>query len=220
MDRTHLLKYASTYELTDEHLELLPLRVYGYALQDRKWHALFVDNVEDIAPNLEDAFKNLVLPDEHKKLVQALVKNQTRGVAHRSSSNIFETPASSQDLSHMDLVAGKGRGLIILLHGVPGEYTPSSSIIGLQIDLRCAGVGKTSTAECVAAELRRPLFPITCGDLGTDAETVEDRLEEYFSLAQRWGCVLLLDEADVFLAKRLHGDLKRNALVSGKLTTA
>ena len=78
------------------------------------------------------------------------------------------------------------------------------------------GVGKTSTAECVATQLGRPLFPITCGDLGTDAEAVEDRLEEYFHLAQRWGCVLLLDEADVFLAKRTTGDLRRNALVSGK----
>lgn len=78
------------------------------------------------------------------------------------------------------------------------------------------GVGKTSTAECVAAQLHRPLFPITCGDLGTDATTVERRLEEYFRLAQRWGCVLLLDEADVFLAKRQPSDLKRNALVSGR----
>lgn len=45
---------------------------------------------------------------------------------------------------------------------------------------------------------------------------MEDRLEEYFSLAQKWGCVLLLDEADVFLAKRTQGDLNRNALVSGE----
>jgi hypothetical protein len=78
------------------------------------------------------------------------------------------------------------------------------------------GVGKTSTAECVARSLRRPLFPVTCGDLGTAPETVANRLEEYFTLAQKWGCVLLLDEADVFLASRKPGDVKRNALVSGK----
>lgn len=78
------------------------------------------------------------------------------------------------------------------------------------------GVGKTSTAECVALSLRRPLFPVTCGDLGTSPEDVAKRLEEYFTLAQKWGCVLLLDEADVFLARRLTGDVKRNALVSGK----
>jgi SpoVK/Ycf46/Vps4 family AAA+-type ATPase len=99
----------------------------------------------------------------------------------------------------MDLVRGKGKGVIILLHGVPG-------------------VGKTSTAECVAFHLGRPLFPITCGDLGVDANTVEMRLEEYFRLASQWGCVLLLDEADVFLARRSEDQLKRNALVSGKDT--
>lgn len=43
-----------------------------------------------------------------------------------------------------DLVRGKGEGLIILLHGVPG-------------------VGKTSTAECVAEYTGRPLFALTCG---------------------------------------------------------
>jgi SpoVK/Ycf46/Vps4 family AAA+-type ATPase len=99
----------------------------------------------------------------------------------------------------MDLVRGKGKGVIILLHGVPE-------------------VGKTSTAECVAFHLGRPLFPITYGDLGVDANTVELRLEEYFRLASQWGCVLLLDEADVFLARRSEDQLKRNALVSGKKT--
>ena len=60
------------------------------------------------------------------------------------------------------------------------------------------------------------MFPVTCGDLGTSPEIVASRLEEYFALAQKWGCVLLLDEADVFLARRMTGDVKRNALVSGK----
>ncbi|EQB52527.1 hypothetical protein CGLO_07843 [Colletotrichum gloeosporioides Cg-14] len=33
-------------------------------------------------------------------------------------------------------------------------------------------------------------------------------------MAHRWACVLLLDEADVFLAKRTKSDVKRNGLVS------
>jgi AAA+ superfamily predicted ATPase len=98
----------------------------------------------------------------------------------------------------MDLVRGKGKGLIILLHGVPR-------------------VGKTSTAESVASFTKRPLYPITCGDLGETARDVEESLEAHFTLAHRWGCILLLDEADVFLAKRERGDIKRNALVSGEL---
>ncbi|KAM7204873.1 hypothetical protein V8F33_001462 [Rhypophila sp. PSN 637] len=95
----------------------------------------------------------------------------------------------------MDLVSGKGEGCIILLHGVPG-------------------VGKTSTAECVAAHTNKPLYPITCGDIGVTPEAVESNMERHFKLAHKWGCVLLLDEADVFLAKRDQRDVVRNGLVS------
>jgi hypothetical protein len=44
---------------------------------------------------------------------------------------------------------------------------------------------------------------------------VEKKLEEAFQFAQLWGCVLLLDEADIFLAQRSENDVQRNALVSG-----
>ncbi|CAG8981060.1 hypothetical protein HYALB_00008214 [Hymenoscyphus albidus] len=60
------------------------------------------------------------------------------------------------------------------------------------------GVGKTSTA----------------GDLGLKPMEVEANLDFNFQLAQSWGCVLLLDEADVFLAQRTQTDIERNALVS------
>ncbi len=35
------------------------------------------------------------------------------------------------------------------------------------------------------------------GDIGETAETVEERLENHFQLAHHWGCVLLLDEAEL-----------------------
>lgn len=40
------------------------------------------------------------------------------------------------------------------------------------------------------------------GDVGYEPEDVERNMGRHFKLAHRWGCVLLLDEADVFLAKR------------------
>jgi hypothetical protein len=40
------------------------------------------------------------------------------------------------------------------------------------------------------------------GDIGYSPETVEANMEKHFRLAHKWGCVLLLDEADEFLAKR------------------
>lgn len=43
---------------------------------------------------------------------------------------------------------------------------------------------------------------------------VEKNLHHNFRLAHKWGCVLLLDEADVFLAKRNKTDLRRNAVTS------
>lgn len=86
--------------------------------------------------------------------------------------------------------------------------------------------------ECVAQSNCKPLLPITCGkvfdpvlqgktdrsqgDLGLTAREVESKLETSFQLAQAWDCILLLDEADIFLAARTATDLERNALVSGE----
>ncbi|PHH90782.1 hypothetical protein CDD83_2673 [Cordyceps sp. RAO-2017] len=94
-----------------------------------------------------------------------------------------------------DLIQGKGNGLFILLHGAPGT-------------------GKTLTAETVAEIAERPLYRVTCGDIGTKAEDVEKYLETVMLLGKTWGCVVLLDEADVFLEERTLFDLQRNALVS------
>lgn len=77
-------------------------------------------------------------------------------------------------------------------------------------------VGKTTTAEAVALHNRKPLFTITAADLGFTPYDVERALQETFRLAQLWDCVLLLDEADLFLSRRESHDLKRSALVSGK----
>lgn len=44
--------------------------------------------------------------------------------------------------------------------------------------------------------------PHMVGDVGYEPEDVERNMGKHFKLANRWGCVLLLDEADVFLAKR------------------
>ncbi|KAL4918407.1 P-loop containing nucleoside triphosphate hydrolase protein [Aspergillus aurantiobrunneus] len=94
-----------------------------------------------------------------------------------------------------DVIKGKGNGLIILLHGGPGT-------------------GKTLTAESVAELARRPLYRITCADLGTDIKEIERNLEAALSLGNVWECVVLFDEADVFLEERTQQDLARNVLVS------
>ena len=44
--------------------------------------------------------------------------------------------------------------------------------------------------------------------------TTDARLRVIFSLARAWDAILLLDEADVFLAKRTRAEMVRNAFVS------
>ncbi|KAF2027655.1 P-loop containing nucleoside triphosphate hydrolase protein [Setomelanomma holmii] len=94
-----------------------------------------------------------------------------------------------------DFIGGKGQGMIMLLCGPPG-------------------VGKTLTAESVAEHLRRPLYKLGAGDLGTDAEMVERKLDRALKLCAHFGAVLLIDEADVFMEARLLNNLQRNELVS------
>lgn len=47
-----------------------------------------------------------------------------------------------------------------------------------------------------------------------DVGTTERKLHKIFDLAKSWGAILLLDEADVFLAKRTSDDMARNGFVS------
>lgn len=67
-----------------------------------------------------------------------------------------------------DLMQNKGNGLIMLLHGGPGT-------------------GKTFTAESVAEIAEKPLYPVTCGDIGTKPEDVEKYLESVFHLGKNLG---------------------------------
>jgi SpoVK/Ycf46/Vps4 family AAA+-type ATPase len=94
-----------------------------------------------------------------------------------------------------DIVGGKGRGLTVLLHGPPGT-------------------GKTLTAECISERQMRPLYSVSCGDLGTEPVELERRLKEAFSYAVAWKAILLMDEADIFLQERDIHNVNRNALVS------
>lgn len=96
--------------------------------------------------------------------------------------------------SFSDIIGGKGGGCVFLLHGEPGQ-------------------GKTLTAETVAEDLRRPLYSISVGELGTDPDQLEERLREILDLATVWDAVLLLDEADIFLEARDEKDVLRNAMV-------
>jgi SpoVK/Ycf46/Vps4 family AAA+-type ATPase len=138
----------------------------------------------------EGVFQRLKIMKDYKDIVRGLVSPYFQ---KKELERLFTD--KSMEVLVQDLIQGKGKGLVILLHGAPG-------------------VGKTATAETVAMESNKPLFTITCGDLGLVASDVESSLTDILRLAQKWDCVLLLDEADVFLSQRSRYDMKRNSLVS------
>ena len=108
-------------ELTETDLLLTPTVVFGFSLNDKIWctfsdsqsicRALFilsfflvelsVEKIQDIEWN-EEAFKNLVIPHDHKYLLQSLIE------AHHN------------EIGFEDFIKGKGHGLVVNLYGPPG----------------------------------------------------------------------------------------------------
>lgn len=60
------------------------------------------------------------------------------------------------------------------------------------------------------------MLSLSCSEIGTDAEEVDLRLNKWMKKARRWGAILLIDEADVYLEERTAQDFQRSSLVSGK----
>ena len=76
------------------------------------------------------------------------------------------------------------------------------------------GVGKTLTCEAVAELLHKPLYSVTVGELGTNVDTLERKLNNILEIANSWDAVILIDEADIFMEARNKNDVERNGMVS------
>ena len=90
--------------LTDEQCLHATNLVCGWAFAEKKWVEFFVDKLNPIEFS-EDAFDHLVLPARQKSVVKALVE-----------SHMKEQEEGGFD----DVIKGKGKGLISILHGPPG----------------------------------------------------------------------------------------------------
>ncbi|KAI1053491.1 hypothetical protein LB506_012481 [Fusarium annulatum] len=157
--------------ITDDDKLITSYRVFGFIMRSRKWAKLDLTYLGPMKG--QNTFDLLVLPTGHREMVESLV-----------TQHFLDKASAYDETDEVDIVRGKGKGLILLLHGAPG-------------------VGKTTTA----------------GDLGSTADVVESRLEKNFALASRWGCILLIDEADVFLEARQTENFDRNSLVAVFLRT-
>ena len=123
-------KLLQTWETTNvtqlegDDLALLPRRAVAYAFRERKFVMVDIQALKNVPPP-QNVFGNLKINDEHKRMVKSLVKSHFRKQKLQK-----QQPTAGLN---QDLIRGKGSGLFILLHGIPG-------------------VGKTATAEAVAQE--------------------------------------------------------------------
>ncbi|KAK0651056.1 P-loop containing nucleoside triphosphate hydrolase protein [Cercophora newfieldiana] len=142
--------------------------------------------VEDLREMVwnDEAYDHLVYDEQQKDLVMSFVENHGAAAEKRRQNKVLQ-----------DVIAGKGEGLILLLSGPPGT-------------------GKTLMAEAVADRTHRPLFYLQAEDLGINAAVLGANIKKVFEMATEWDAVILLDEADVFMAERHPQDIARNELVS------
>lgn len=113
--------------------------------------------------------------------------------------DLIDILTQDMDVLMDDIVAGKSGGTTILCKGAPG-------------------LGKTLTAEVYSEVVGRPLYRVHSGQLGVASENVEKNLEKVLKRAQRWGAVMLIDEADVYIRRR-GNDIDHNAVVASFLRT-
>lgn len=183
--------------LTDEQIMTVSTLLFGFSLGDKIWGK--PDSLDwYVLQGLNKRIGSFAVSQVsdvvwNEQIFESLVLDKDqRDLVH---DLVQAHDSNEQEQAFDDIVRDKGKGLIGLLTGPPG-------------------VGKTLTAEAVAEVTRRPLYMISSGELGAEPEAVHDKLKAVLEIAELWDAVLLLDEADVFLAERNDTDLSRNAITS------
>lgn len=188
-DRYDFITPKDQPTLTNHQYFLCAKQIHAFVFKTRTWEKVHVRNLSP--PRFyKDMIDSLVMDNDRLKTLKSLTGSLSR--LNRHGRVLLEKPWAA------DYVDGKRNGLIFLLHGGPG-------------------VGKTFTAECIANFLERPLMVLTTTDIGTNPEDVEENLTRNFKAARNWNAVLLIDEADVFVANRTIEDLHRSSLVASFL---
>lgn len=94
---------AAKVTFTEEELLIANPLLPGFCFSEKLWVELPVSGISDV-PWDSAAFDSLVIPEQHKSIVRALVS-----VHGKHASKSID-----------DVITGKGQGLVAVLHGKPG----------------------------------------------------------------------------------------------------
>lgn len=182
----------------------LPLGVLGLSTIDEVVKSPYLDRIipcfnrrvcgysiatrEWLALNLEYTEPTLWRQDDFKDLVLEPWKKNMLLAIVQSQMNIGDSPGNMRN---------KIRGGLLLFHGAPG-------------------VGKTFAAEAISSQLQVPLISISASELGTTAQDVRVRMTGFLSLAQRWRCVVVIEDADVLVGQRSLRDVAAAGVALGR----
>jgi hypothetical protein len=110
-DNSEIGNDSCNAEKRKQNYLLLPPRVLGYCLNSKIWGQFQVQRITDIEPPSPEDFDNkLVFPDDSEDVKQDL---KTLVVQH----------GSTEGHTVADPIAGKGCGLVILLHGTEKDLS-------------------------------------------------------------------------------------------------
>ncbi|OAT03176.1 uncharacterized protein BDCG_17964 [Blastomyces dermatitidis ER-3] len=179
MKEKEKFRRTDSLNMTDDDYLICCPSVPGFSFAENDFYEFAVDDICDVkwSPGL---LGNLTIPDKKKRTLMALARTRLEVVP---------------SLPFDDFVAGKGRGLNVLLYGPPG-------------------VGKTLTAEAMSEYFEQPLHLIPAAQLVANPTKVEDNLTRIFQIAKRFDALLLLDEGDVFLGRRASINACKDATVT------
>ena len=94
----------TTPRLSDEQLMICSHKIPGFSLANKRWCFFELDQIQEIQYN-HAAFESLVLASPLKRMIHSIVKVQCQ-------------PGKSFQFD--DIIKGKGKGMLMLLHGAPG----------------------------------------------------------------------------------------------------
>lgn len=190
---------------------------YGDVADGSFWTSKKKFSTEDEDADEDGEKHNAIIP-YHPMLVCFLLRRQIRLRIHVSQLEEYMYDKKLQEklvlptenhgliealmqygVNYKDVIKGKGTGSIVICAGPPGT-------------------GKTLTAEIFSESAEKPLYSVQCSQLGTDPAVLEEELLKVFARASRWGAILLLDEADVYVRQR-GDDIQQNAIVGVFLRT-